>query len=52
MSSCAGLIRLRGRSPFRAAKACASINLRKRLSKRMDCRVKPGNDQELRPGHA
>ena len=34
-ASCAGLTR-------------ASINLRKSLSKRMDCRVKPGNDDEMR----
>jgi len=39
------LTRLRGRSPFGAAKARASINLRKNLSKRMDYRVKPGNDE-------
>jgi hypothetical protein len=25
----------------------ASIDLRKNLSKRMDCRVKPGNDETL-----
>jgi hypothetical protein len=31
-SSCAGLTR-------------ASIHLRKNLSKKMDCRVKPGNDE-------
>src|SRR5882724_7242209 len=43
-ASCAGLTRLRGRSPFGAAKARASIALHKSLSKRMDCRVKPGND--------
>jgi hypothetical protein len=38
------LTRLRGRSPFGAAKARASIVFRKILSKLMDCRVKPGND--------
>jgi hypothetical protein len=43
LSSCAGLTRLRGRSPFGEAKARASIHLRKIHSK-MDCRVKPGND--------
>ena len=44
--SCAGLTRLRGRSRFGAAEARASIHLRKNLPKRMDCRVKPGNDGE------
>ena len=43
-SSCAGLTRLRGRSRFGEAKARASINLRKIVSKRMDGRVKPGHD--------
>jgi hypothetical protein len=43
-SSCAGLTRLRGRSPVGAAKARASIALRRSLPKKMDCRVKPGND--------
>jgi hypothetical protein len=43
-SSCAGLTRLRGRSPFGAANARASIDLRKNLSKKMDGRVKPGHD--------
>jgi hypothetical protein len=41
-ASCAGLTRLRGRSPFGVAKARASI--KKRLFEKMDCRVKPGND--------
>jgi hypothetical protein len=39
-----GLTRLRGRSPSGEAQARASIDLRKSLSKEMDCRVKPGND--------
>jgi hypothetical protein len=39
----AGLTRLRGRSPFGAAKARASIKKESFLS--MDCRVKPGNDE-------
>jgi penicillin-binding protein 1C len=38
------LTRLRGRSRFGEAKARASINLRKIVSKRMDGRVKPGHD--------
>jgi hypothetical protein len=39
------LTRLRGRSPFGAAKARVSTHLRKKhFSKKMDCRVKPGND--------
>jgi hypothetical protein len=46
-SSCAGLTRLRGRSPFGEAKARASIHLRNTLSKMMDCRVKPGNDARV-----
>jgi hypothetical protein len=37
-ASCAGLTR-------------ASIHLRKSLSKRMDCRVKPGNDGVGGPGN-
>jgi hypothetical protein len=46
MASYAGLTRLRGRSRFGAAKARVSIHLRKKhfFSKKMDCRVKPGND--------
>jgi hypothetical protein len=36
-SSCAGLTR-------------ASIHLRKSLSKKMDCRVKAGNDEEIMDG--
>jgi hypothetical protein len=40
----AGLTRLRGRSPFGAAKARVSINLWKSLAKKMDRRVKPGDD--------
>jgi hypothetical protein len=36
-----------GRSPFGEAKARVSITLRNSLSKRMDCRVKPGNDAVL-----
>jgi hypothetical protein len=43
-ASYAGSTRLRGRSPFGEAKARVSITLRKSPSKRMDCRVKPGND--------
>jgi hypothetical protein len=43
-ASFAGSTRLRGESPFGAAKARASILVRKNLSKWMDCRVKPGND--------
>ncbi len=43
--SYAGLTRLRGRSPFGAAKARVPINYRKISAKRMDCRVKPGNDE-------
>jgi error-prone DNA polymerase len=40
-----GLTRLRGRSPFGAAKARASITLsQEAYSVLMDCRVKPGND--------
>jgi hypothetical protein len=38
------LTRLRGRSRFGAAKARASILLQKIVAKKMDCRVKPGND--------
>jgi hypothetical protein len=48
-ASYAGLTRLRGRSPFGAAKACVSITLRKSLSKNMDGRVKPGHDEK--PAH-
>jgi hypothetical protein len=44
LSSYAGLIRLRGRSPFGEAKARVSIILRKSHSKKMDCRAEPGND--------
>src|SRR3954463_2424182 len=43
-SSYADLTRLRGRSRFVEAKARVSIILRNSYSKRMDCRVKPGND--------
>jgi hypothetical protein len=39
MVLCAGSTRLRGRSPFGAAKARASI-----FFEWMDCRVKPGDD--------
>jgi hypothetical protein len=46
-ASYAGLTRLRGRSLFVEAKARVSITLRKSLTKRMDCRVKPGNDENL-----
>jgi hypothetical protein len=43
------LTRLRGRSPFGEAKARASIHLRKILLKRLDCRVKPDdNDVDAR----
>jgi hypothetical protein len=44
-SSCAGLTRLRGRSRFGVAKARASIYYRKDSFEKMDCRVKPGNDE-------
>jgi hypothetical protein len=37
-----GVTRLRGRHPFGAAKACASV---KSLVKLMDRRVKPGDDE-------
>jgi hypothetical protein len=43
-ASYAGLTRLRGRSPYGEAKARVSITFQKSLSKKMDCRVKPGND--------
>jgi hypothetical protein len=39
-----GLTRLRGRSPFGAAKARVSIMFAKGISKGMDGRVKPGHD--------
>jgi hypothetical protein len=48
-SSCAGSTRLRGRSPFGAAKARASIYLCKTLFK-MDGRVEPGHDASICDG--
>jgi hypothetical protein len=51
-----GRMKLAGVSTFSASCAGltrASIHLRKSLSKKMDCRVKPGNDEACRvkPGN-